>query len=367
MNLNTQYWKPFFLKNLYVIKMGNGFDKNKMSDDEPLVNFVSRVSYNNGVDIKVNVVDGVEAYPSGLLTVALGGSYLGSCFIQEEPFYTGQNVAIMKPSCDEMNHSVNLFITTLVRYESRIKYYAFGRELNSHINRDFTILLPVQHNDDGTILVDDECKFSEEGFVPDWKFMSDYIKALNHKPLTTKNKNSELPELKVSEWQEFKMPYLFDIKRGSITSLNEIDDGIVPIVSASGDNEGISFYGDVPALYKNKITISMNGVNTGFTAYHGYDFNINVDCCVLIEKFDMNVYIGEFIATIIGKLKYKYSYGRKMSSERIERESIKLPVIHNDDGTIYIDEEKKYSLQGYVPDWSFMEKYMKALAYGDRL
>lgn len=111
----------------------------------------------------------------------------------------------------------------------------------------------------------------------------------------------------------------------------------------------------------------MNGVNTGFTAYHGYDFNINVDCCVLIEKFDMNVYIGEFITTIIGMLRCKYSYGRKMSAERIATETIKLPVKHNTDGTIFIDDNHTYSEDGYVPDWQFMEDYIKSLPYGDRL
>ena len=146
------------------------------------------------------------------------------------------------------------------------------------------------------------------------------------------------------EWKEFKIKDLFGIRRGSITSLNEIDEGTTPIVSASGSNEGIDFFGDVPALYNNNITISMNGVNTGFTAYHGYDFNINVDCCVLIQKFTMNAYIGEFIATIIGKLRYRYSYGRKMSAERIMKETIKLPVDSSGN-----------------PDWQFMEDYIKSL------
>ena len=31
MNLNTQRWKNFYLKNLYKIIMGNKFDKNKMT------------------------------------------------------------------------------------------------------------------------------------------------------------------------------------------------------------------------------------------------------------------------------------------------------------------------------------------------
>ena len=51
----------------------------------------------------------------------------------------------------------------------------------------------------------------------------------------------------------------------------------------------------------------------------------------------------------------------------IEKSYIKLPVKHNADGTIFIDDEHTYSEEGYVPDWQFMEDYIKSLPYGDRL
>ena len=31
MNLNMDEWKEFYLKNLYDIQMGNGFDKNNLN------------------------------------------------------------------------------------------------------------------------------------------------------------------------------------------------------------------------------------------------------------------------------------------------------------------------------------------------
>jgi hypothetical protein len=46
---------------------------------------------------------------------------------------------------------------------------------------------------------------------------------------------------------------------------------------------------------------------------------------------------------------------------------IKLPVKHNPDGTIYVDDKCTYSENGYVPDWRFMEDYIRSLPYGDRL
>ena len=63
MNHNPIYWKPFLLKDLFDIRMGDKLDKNKMSQDNPTVNFVSRISFNNGVDIKVDRIEGKK--PSG--------------------------------------------------------------------------------------------------------------------------------------------------------------------------------------------------------------------------------------------------------------------------------------------------------------
>lgn len=177
--------------------------------------------------------------------------------------------------------------------------------------------------------------------------------------------NSENPNCK--EWKSFNITDLFTPKRGSISTLNEVKEGAIPIVSASGVNEGIDFYGDVEAPYNNNITVSMNGKNTGFTAYHNYDFNINSDCCVLLQKFEMNQYIGLFIATIINQLRYKYSYGRKMSAERLALESILLPAKHNPDGSLFIDEKCVFSKDGYVPDWNYMEEYIKQLPFGETL
>ena len=79
--LETNRWEPKLLKSLYHIQMGNKLDKNKMTMDAPSINFVSRISFDNGVDCKVDYIEGLEPFRDGLVTVALGGSYLGSSFV----------------------------------------------------------------------------------------------------------------------------------------------------------------------------------------------------------------------------------------------------------------------------------------------
>lgn len=174
--LNTVDWKKFLLHRLMKAEMGNGLDAILTTNDNPKYNYVSRDSNGNGVVGFVDEIEGVEPFPAGAMSLALGGSYLGSCFIQAESFYTAQNVAVLQEKVPLSNHT-KLFISTLIRNECKIKYQAFGRELNAHYKKDFTIKLPVKHNANG-ILYDETHEFSDEGFIPDWEWMDRYMKSL---------------------------------------------------------------------------------------------------------------------------------------------------------------------------------------------
>ena len=175
--LNPAEWKPFLLSRLFDAGMGNGIDAVTTSTDNPKYNYVSRNSNGNGVTMRVDEIEGEEPFPAGSLTLALGGSYLGACFMQNEPFYTAQNVAVLRDT-HSMPVEAKLFIATLVRFESDTKYQAFGRELNAHYKKDFTVRLPVQKTADGSPRMDEKREYSDEGYMPDWEYMRDYIKHL---------------------------------------------------------------------------------------------------------------------------------------------------------------------------------------------
>ncbi len=174
--LCTDDWKEFYLYKLFNAEMGNGIDAVTTTNDDPKYNYVSRDSNGNGVVDFVDEIEGEEPFPAGAMSLALGGSYLGSCFIQKKPFYTAQNVAVLQEKVPLSDH-IKLFIATLIRNECKIKYQAFGRELNAHFRKDFTIKLPVQRDADG-IVIDDTKEFSDEGYIPDWEWMDNYMKSL---------------------------------------------------------------------------------------------------------------------------------------------------------------------------------------------
>jgi len=163
--VNTNNWKRFNLydKNLFEIDSGNKFDKSKMTQINPSINFVGRSTMNNGVTCVVDTINNIKPYKSGNLTLALGGEHLGSCFIQDKDFYTSQNVKVLIPR-KEMSINVKFFISFMIYRESRTYYKAFDDELNRHIMTDFSILLPIDKNEN-----------------PDWNYMESYIENIQNK------------------------------------------------------------------------------------------------------------------------------------------------------------------------------------------
>jgi hypothetical protein len=88
---------------------------------------------------------------------------------------------------------------------------------------------------------------------------------------------------------------------------------------------------------------------------------------VIIRADWLNKWTALFILSVLEKERYKYSYGRAFVKEKVEDTILILPILCNRDGTPQIDETCEYSPEGYIPDWSFMEEYIKSLPYGDRI
>ena len=145
--MNISKWKPFHLYDIFEIDSGTKMDKVAMKFDNPTINFVGRSGINNGVTAVVDEVDGFKPYEAGNLTLALGGAYLGSCFVQEKSFYTSQNVIVLIPKCD-MSMNAKHFICSVIFKEGNMHYKAFIDELNRTIIKlvmPFIVLLDNLH------------------------------------------------------------------------------------------------------------------------------------------------------------------------------------------------------------------------------
>ena len=157
--IDVKSWKRFHLydENLFEVFSGTKLDKKNMTTLNPSINFVGRSNLNNGITEKVDYINDIEPYQKGDITLALGGHYLGSCFIQPKEFYTSQNVNVLRAKKD-ISFNCKAFISTMIFKESQTYYKAFEDELNRHIMKDFSILLPID----------------EKGEL-DWNYMDNYI------------------------------------------------------------------------------------------------------------------------------------------------------------------------------------------------
>lgn len=283
------------------------------------VNFVARTSQNNGVVARVKVIDGIKPQKAGTLSLAVSGSVL-SCFVQTEDYYSGRDLYVLTPK-------TNLSLAQKLFYAMCINKNAFRYSYGRAANKTFP-----------------------EIDIPEMEICNSIIDGIPIKMISTSIENNFDSVLNVDQWQEFKVGDLFETEktRGCIQSFLDIDKGSTDTISTTELNNGVVGKYDVDAPYRNRITVSFNGA-CGYFSYHENSFNASSDVGVLREKFKLTKYNAIFLITILNKLAYKYQYGRKMNGKRLKDEIILLPA---NDG---------------VPDWLYMENYIKSLPFSDRI
>lgn len=358
MELNVQNWKEFTVGR--ILNCNTTVLSIKDILDDGNIPFVSRTAENNGIDGYVSVEQ--SAITKGnCLTVGAEGIY---SFYQQKDFATGNKVYTLRNDNISIYHY--MFIATILNKEDY--KYSYGRaRIKSKLEEEI-IKLPIKYNNDNTPVIDENRTYSDEGYIPDWQFMEDYIKSLHHKQITTKVNNSNIPELNIQSWAWFSMGKLFDIRKGKRLTSADQEEGNNNYVGAIDSNNGIANHiGQAPIHEANTISLSYNG-SVGEAFYQSEPYWATDDVNALYSRYSgFNKQIGLFMATVIRQEKYKFSYGRKWTLENMNNTDIKLPIQRDNDGKPVIDDNRTYSDNGYIPDWQYMEDYINSLPYSDRI
>ena len=367
MNLDITNWKPFRIDKIFDVYTGGDLIMSEIEEGD--IPIASNSAENNNIAAYTLPIKGRKLFDhTKSISIADRGKFWA--FIQPKDFYIATRVkALVCREYNMLNIYQLAFIVSVLNQESF--KFTYGRNCCANLPNIY-ISLPIQEDCDNTPIFDNQKRYSEEGYIPDWIWMENYIKSLHHKPLTTKNKKKSTLQHNICNWQEFIVGNLFkvELSKGDI-KIDDVDKGNVPLISSGENNNGIVGYidknGDGKAeIFKgNKITIDMFGnpfyqKDDFYAVSHG---RVNI----LNPKFELNETIGIFISSVIKKEQYKFSYGRAVYSTEAANMIIELPIQYNPDGTPFIDEAKKYSEKGYVPDWNFMDNYIKSLPYGDRI
>lgn len=313
------------LKELFHIQYGNQFDLNKMDfSDSSWINFISRSSQNMWIVAQVEEYNNKEPFEPWLITVTLWWTYLLSSFVQQKPFYTAQNIKVLKPLRD-MTDIEKLYYCFCIK-SNRFKYTSHGREANSTLDE---------------LLVPESMPIERQDLTID--------------KLNTLKINSDLDEnydLNTSEWKKFALTDLFTIW----ASRDKLSDDLTlwwktPYVTSSENNNWVTDYFLEPATNKWWTITANRWGSVWFFFYQPYDYLATpVDVRILYPKFQIDAYVWLFIKTILQLEKYRYNYSRKMWTDRLKEFIIKLPAT--------VD---------WKPDWEFMRNYIKSLPYSSSL
>lgn len=361
MNLNTEKWIDFQIEKLFNVEAGKYYYSDEYSEgDTP---YCSASAENNGVAKKIDLTADFEG------NKIIIGKVGCSAFYEPMPFCATSDVNVLTARFD-MTPAIGLFIATVINKNENYRWN-YGRQCRVGNTKKITIKLPAVMRDDGCYVKDQDQKYSKHGYIPDFAFMEKYIKSLHHKHITTKNITLQDKKICIECWRPFKLSALFDIvlSKGDI-KVDDVNVGSVALVSSGETNNGvvgfIDEYGDGKAdiFDKNILTLDMfcNAFYQNEKFYAVSHGRVNI----LKPQFHVNKYIGLFIVTLLKKEKYKFSYGRAVYSNVANDIELKLPCLMKN-GKYIIDKNHKYSDEGYIPDWQWMENYIKELPYSDRI
>lgn len=311
------------LGDLFHVEYGNKLDMNKMTPTDPRtgIAFVGRVGGLNGksgVSGYVEALPDLTPYPTGLITVALGGSRLLSSYVQQRPFYTAQNVAVLRPKRDTMSLNERLFYAMCIR-KNAFRYSAFGREANRTLA---TIEVPTE--------------------IPDWVEISEVpthegLRAATGDPVALTDP---------SGWCDFPIEQLFEIKKGKRVTKANRQPGTTRFIGASDSNNGITDWSALEPLFPaGTITVPYNG-SVGYSFYQDQPYFASDDIQVLIPKQEVSYWAMLFISTMIRHEKDRFTYGYKWNLARMRKMTLRLP-----------------STPTGKPDWDYMEGFMQGLPF----
>jgi len=150
--------------------------------------------------------------------------------------------------------------------------------------------------------------------------------------------------LKINSWKPYKMDDIFSFTKGKRLTKNDMVPGKLNYLGAISENNAVREFIDAPAQHLgNCITVNYNG-SVGEAFYQSKPFWATDDINILeLKDYELNENIGLFLCTVIKKNKFKFSYGRKWTLEKMKETFILLP-----------------SKNGR-PDYEYMDKYIREL------
>lgn len=337
LKLDNVEWREFRIRDVFKVENSKPYHKDNLKLSNAGIPYITRTSINNGLE------DIIEFDRNSVLNkgnaISLGAENT-DFFYHKYDYVTGNKM--YRIHRDNINKFIGLFLVQVFKSSIKGAGFGYGKGLTGTRFKDRVILLPVDNNNN-----------------PNWQFMEDYAKQemksqaekivdyYEQKLIDEANILLDLEEIK---WNLFQIDKIFDVKRVEGKPINNYEDGNIPYVTTSSENNGITnFINSIESDMSKRNAISVDPVG-GTTFYHDYDFvgrGFSGSSINLLYNDNLNNCNSKFVCSAIEKVsKVKASYGLHFNGNRLRSAKILLPSEENGN-----------------PNWKYMTDFIKNLEY----
>lgn len=375
-NIDTYSWKEFRLDELFSAESGD-FDIKKEHINGLGVDVVTAGETENGIlgksDISAKVFDG------NTITIDMFGkcTYRPDCY----KMVTHARVFSLKCLFDDFDEKSGLYVTTIL--QKLVSGFSYSNMCSWNKIKNLSIKLPVKESEEiNWEYMQERISELEQERISELEQeriaeLEQYLIAtgLNDYELTDEDKEILATKLMdggalqsstsvngcLKEARMFKVGDLFELQKVSnkLAKENLSDEYEYPAYSSDTRNNGIIGYTDNPEFICDDTTpvYITFGDHTRTFNIARKSFSVLDNVKVLIPCCD-NDEVLLYLMNVWHKQIPNLGYARhwKVAKDGI----LSLPIQTNVNGNPIIDTEYKYHPDGYIPDWEYMEKYIKA-------
>lgn len=332
-NLEEKAWDAISLDSMFNFERGK--EKNMAALTEGNTPLVSARKVNNGV--KDFIASPAKIIKGGNV-ISLnndGDGGAGLAYYQPVNFALDTHVTALHPK-NAVSPDALLYMTASISKQHAI--FGHGRSISLSRAKRIHDMLPIT-----------------DAGEPDYNYMAAYTqqkrdamlaryRAYVSKRIAELDKIVEIPELKATEWKAFITKDIADIYSGQDIYAQARIDGLTPLITAGGTNNGIGYFvgNENDSRAEKSISVVRNGASVCKAFYHKYSALYGNDCRRMKLKCSDSEFVNLFITQAIGMQNKSFSYSRKLGTERLLNLKIMLPV--TDAGE---------------PDYEYMEQYAK--------
>lgn len=133
-------------------------------------------------------------------------------------------------------------------------------------------------------------------------------------------------------------------------------------MSSGLENNGIIGKTDISAKIFEADTITIDMFGNCFYRDEQYKMVTHARVFSLLPLFDgLNKCNGQYIVSQFKYLPKTYNYSNMCSWTKIQNDELFLPIQIDSNNIPVIDQNHTYHPDGYIPDWTCMENYIRAI------